>query len=178
MAAEGKGPKDTQPGMATEARHVYGPRPLSTLVPGLTRPAFRRRSPAGAQIMADWEAIVGPALATMTMPRRLTAGTLTLACAGPIALELQHMANELIGRINVHMGVQTVKALRFEQAVLESHPVAPPAPLPPGVAQAADAAVSELPEGELRAALASLGRAVLADRPFSNKPSTTRRSKR
>ena len=63
----------------------------------VTRPAFRRRSPAAAQIMADWEIIVGPALAAMTVPRRVVRGTLTIACAGPIAIELQHMAAELIG---------------------------------------------------------------------------------
>lgn len=178
MAAEGKGPRDTQPGMATDARHVYGPRPVSALVPGLTRPAFRRRSPAGAQIMVDWAAIVGPALAAMTVPRRLSAGTLTIACAGPIALELQHMTAELIGRINAHVGTTTVKALRFEQTVAESQPTLPPAAIPPGVAQAAEAAVSALPEGELRSALASLGRAVLADGAIRNKPSTSRRAKR
>ena len=33
------------------------------LVPALVRPAFRKRSPAAAQVMADWDQIVGPALA-------------------------------------------------------------------------------------------------------------------
>jgi hypothetical protein len=173
------GSKDTQPGMTTAMRFVYGPRPVSALVPAVTRPAFRRRSPAAAQILADWDAIVGPALAAVTVPRRLSASTLTLACTGPIALELQHMAAEVIGRINSHLGVQAVKSLRFEQTMAESRPAAPASPPPsPEVAEAAQAAVASLPEGELRTALASLGRAVLAEHPPRNKPSTTSRSKR
>jgi hypothetical protein len=173
-----EGPEDTQPGIATPDRHVYGPRPLSALLPALTRPAFRRRSPAAAQVMADWATIVGPALAAMTVPRRLSAGTLTVGCAGPIALELQHMTGEVMARINTHLGVPTVKALRFEQSTPDSPPAARPPPPPPEVAEAAEAAVGSLPEGELRAALASLGRAVLADQPVRNIPSTLRRSKR
>jgi hypothetical protein len=165
--------------MTTATRHVYGPRPLSALVPGITRPAFRRRSPAAAQIMADWDAIVGPALAAVTVPRRLSARTLTLACSGPIALELQHLSAEVISRVNTHLGVQAVQALRFEQTLSESRPLAPSPPPPgPEVAEAAQAAVASLPEGELRTALASLGRAVLATQPIRNKPSTSSRSKR
>ena len=54
--------------------------------------------------MADWPTIVGPAIAAVTMPRRLHGGTLTIACAGPIAMELQHLAREVIERINTHLG--------------------------------------------------------------------------
>jgi hypothetical protein len=173
-----EGPEDTQPGIATPDRHVYGPRPLSALLPALTKPAFRRRSPAAAQVMADWAAIVGPALAAMTVPRRLTAGTLTVGCSGPIALELQHMTGEVMTRINTHLGVPTVKVMRFEQIAPEAQAAASAQPARPEVAKAVEAAVAGLPEGELRAALASLGRAVLADRPLRNNPSTLRRSKR
>lgn len=157
--------KITGQGIATGPRHVYGPRALSALVPNLTRPAFRRRSPGSAQIMADWEVIVGPALARVTAPRRLSNGTLTLACAGPIALELQHMSGELISRINTRIGGSTVKAIRFEQAPTEA-PTAPA--IPPSNAEAiraAEEAVTGLPDSALRAALNSLGRAVLAARP-------------
>jgi len=153
--------KDTTGGMTMAPRHVYGPRPVSALLPALTHAAFRRRSPAAAQILADWPSIIGPALAAVTTPRRLVAGTLTLACTGPIATELQHLATELIARINGYLGTPTVLALRFVQTA------APPAPAPPApritaaASQAAEAAVAGLPGGELRDALAALGRAVL-----------------
>ena len=153
--------KDTTGGMTTAPRHVYGPRPVSALLPAVARAAFRRRSPAAAQIMADWPSIIGPALAAVTTPRRLVSGTLTLACAGPIATELQHLAGEVIGRINAHLGTSTVQALRFVQTV--PPPVsAPPTPrITPAATEAAEAAVAALPSGELRDALVALGRAVL-----------------
>lgn len=159
--------------MATADRHVYGPRPLGALVPKAARPAFRAMSPGTGQVMADWDTIVGPMLASVSVPRRLAAGTLTIACAGPVAMELQHYATELISRINTHLGTSTVRSLRFVQTTsvaLLAPP--PPPPAPPWVAAAADTAVAALPEGELRAALASLGRAVLAS-GARGKPSTT-----
>jgi hypothetical protein len=153
--------KDTTGGMATAPRHVYGPRPVSALLPALTRAAFRRRSPAAAQIMADWPSIIGPALAAVTTPRRLVSGTLTLACTGPIATELQHLAGEVIARINAHLGTSTVQALRFVQTAPPPAP-APPAPrITPAATEAAEAAVAGLPRGELHDALVALGRAVL-----------------
>lgn len=138
-----------------------GPRPLGNLLPAITRPAFRRRAPAGAQLLADWASIVGPALAATTVPRRLTSGTLTVACSGAMALELQHLAPQLIGRINGQMGTQLVQRLRFVQEAPPAPQAAPPAP-PPQALEAARQAVSGLEPGPLRDALEALGRRVLA----------------
>ncbi|HVC61297.1 MAG TPA: DUF721 domain-containing protein [Acetobacteraceae bacterium] len=149
--------------MATAPRHVYGPRPLGALVPSVARPAFRKMGPGAGQVMADWDAIVGPMLAAVSAPRRLAAGTLTVACTGPVAMELQHYATELISRINTHLGTPAVRQLRFVQTIaLAPQAPPPPPPMPPWVAAAAETAVAALPEGELRVALAALGRAVLA----------------
>ncbi len=113
--------------------------------------------------MADWAAIVGPLLASVSAPRRLSAGTLTIACTGPVAIELQHYAGELTERINIHLGSPTVRALRFVQTALPApRPAVAPGRVSPAAAAAAESAVSALPEGELREALAALGRAVLA----------------
>jgi len=154
--------RDTKPGMATEPPRVYGPRTLGALLPRVVRPAFRSGSPAASQVMADWAAIVGPMLASVSAPRRLAAGTLTIACAGPVAMELQHYATELISRINTHLGTAAVRTLRFIQTTAVASPPAQPSrPIPPEVTAAAESAVAALPEGELREALAALGRAVL-----------------
>ncbi len=151
--------------MTTGVRHVYGPRPIGALVPGLTRAAFRRRAPATAQVLADWALIVGPALAAVTVPRRLAAGTLTVACAGPVALELQHLTTQLLARINTHLGAPTVQRLRFVQDAPPSPPAPAPRPSPDAAGLArVEAAVAGLPEGPLRVALAALGRAALAHR--------------
>ena len=137
-------------------RHVWGPRAVGALVPPLTRSAFRRRSPATAQILSDWAAIVGPALAAVTEPRRISGTTLTLACSGPVAMELQHMATELASRINSHIGRVVVERLRFvQEAFIAPPPLAPlPEALPPPVA------IPGLAAGPLHDALARLGQAV------------------
>jgi hypothetical protein len=158
--------------MASDARHVYGARPLGALVPHLTRPAFRRRAPATAQVLADWSAIVGPAIAAVATPRLLVSGTLTIACAGPIAMELQYLGGELIARINTHLGTQVVNGLRFVQTIARDAPAPQQlAALDPADQAQAEGAVSHLPEGELRTALAALGGAILA----RAKSSTARR---
>ena len=138
-----------------DKRHVFGPRPVGSLVPGLTRAAFRKRSPAGVQVLTDWDAIVGPALAATTTPRRLSGTALTIACSGPVAMELQHMAGPLMARINGHLGRVAVERLRFVQ---DERPRAAPA----AAARPAEAPqpIAGIPPGPLHDALASLGQAV------------------
>lgn len=152
-----------------DRRFFGGPRPLGALVPRLTRPAFRRRSPAGAQLMADWAEVVGPALAAVTAPRRLVAGTLTIACAGPVAMELAHLAPQLIARINGHLGRAAVERLRFVQQAAPPPPSQPLArgaagPASPPLPERVEARLAALPEGELREALAKLARGVYRSR--------------
>jgi len=143
------------------ARYIYGPRAVSALLPALVRPAFRKRSPSTAQLLLDWREVVGPAIAAVTTPRKLFSGTLTIVASGPIAMELQHLSDALIERINTHLGRVAVTRLRFMQDVATAY-----APLPPPPRRAADAAaraaVAPLPPGPLRDALEALGRAVLA----------------
>lgn len=145
---------------AEAARYVYGPRPIGALVPAITRPAFKKRSPAGAQVMADWPSIVGPDLSAVTVPRRLIGGTLTLACSGPMAMELQHMSGQVIERVNSHLGRVLVERLRFVQ-----DPTPPAAPLPPPRRRpAAVVAVPGIAPGPLRDALSALGQVVAGQR--------------
>jgi len=154
-------------GKEDDSRYMGGPRPVGAIVPRLVRPAFRRRSPAGAMLMADWPAVVGPALAAIAAPKRLSSGTLTIACAGPVALELTHLAPELIARINAHLGRAAVERLRFVQETPAGGPAAPPRPRQPHPAALpgrVEAAIGRVPSGELRAALAKLARGVYRDR--------------
>lgn len=157
MTVSGKPGKRPGPKPPDDApRHVYGPRPVGALVPALTRPAFRKRAPGGAQVMADWAEIVGPELSRTTVPRRISGSTLTLACTGPVALELQHLSEEVLARVNSHMGRIVVRRLRFIQdpAPLPAPaPSAPPRDMPrielPGI-----------PPGPLHDALLALGQRI------------------
>ena len=160
---------DTDTGMNGPNRFVYGPRPLGSLVPDVTRQTFRKHNPASAQLLADWEIIVGPKVAAMTVPRRLDRGVLTISCAGPAAMDLHYMGVEVINRINTHLGGQPVHSLKFTQAGMPRKPP-PVRPPPPEAAREADAAVADLPDGELKSALAALGRVVIGrDRPATRR---------
>ncbi len=130
-----------------------GPRSLAALLSPVTRAAFRKRSPAAARIMSDWVAIVGPDLASRTVPRKFAAGILTLGCDGPTALELQHVATRLAERINVQLGEAQVRQVRFVNET-----VAGPAPR----RRAAPVVPDNLPEGELATSLARLAAAIAA----------------
>jgi len=149
--------KPETPRAEEEPRRTYVSLPLAQLVPGVTRPAFKKRSPIGASLMADWVSIVGPRLAAETEPRKLSRGQLTIACAGPVAMELQHAAATLIERINTHAGTSLVERLRFVQ----DH-VAPRAPSLPRRGTSQHVPISELPPGELNDALARLLAAIRA----------------
>ncbi len=144
------------------ARHIYGPRPIAALIPALVRPAFRRRAPATAPILTDWDLIVGPSIAASARPRKLFGGTLSIVCDGTVAMELQYVSDTLISRINTHLGRVAVTRLRFIQDI----PLAPPEPPAPRAlaVEAARRAVAPLPDGGLRDALEALGRVVLARR--------------
>ncbi|MGH7102997.1 MAG: DciA family protein [Acetobacteraceae bacterium] len=146
-------------------RYPYGSRPIAALLPRLTGPAFHHRAPLASRLVADWEMIVGPAVAAVTVPLRCRAGVLTISCAGPLALELQHLAPKLIERINIHFGQVLATRLAFRQ-VPPTRPAVTPPPAPPSPdAEAGLAArLADLEEGPLREAFLRLGRAMFAGR--------------
>ena len=83
--------------------------------------------------------------------------TLTIACAGPVALELQHLSAELMARVNGHLGRVAVTRLRFVQEVVAPRPA--PAPRRAAVADSPVPLPGVAP-GALYDALQALGRAV------------------
>ena len=106
-------------------------------------------------MLADWEAVIGPALAAVTVPRRLHGGTLTLACSGPVAMELQHLSEWVLARVNAYLGSRVAERLRIVQ-------VLPPAARPPSRPGPTrpEPKLPGIPPGPLRDALALLGRAI------------------
>jgi len=97
-------------------------------------------------------------MAALAVPRRLSAGTLTLACSGPVALELQHQATLLIERINTHLGRDLVQRLRFvqeETRLVRARTVPDRRPAPAAVVE-----IEGLALGPLRDALQALGQRI------------------
>ena len=138
-------------------RRMMKARTLAALLPNVTAPAFRRRSPTGAMLFACWPDIVGPAHAALTTPHKLSAATLTVACAGPVAMELQHQADMLIARINTWCGEPLVARLRFVQdpkaGIRRKHA--------PRRTHAPTCTLPDMPDESLRLALERLGTEIL-----------------
>jgi len=139
-----------EPPLEPPPRH-FAPRGIAALLAPVVRPAFRRRAPAAATLLADWDSLAGPDIAARAAPVKFAGGTLTLACTGPAAMELQHFAPHLISRLNLALGQPMVERLRFvQQAPVHLATPPPPSPRhpvppPPG-----------LPDGPLGEALAKL----------------------
>ncbi len=143
------------PPLPPEPPRHYAPRGIAGLLAPVVRPAFRRRAPAAAQLLADWESLAGPDLSARAAPVKFAGGTLTLACAGPVAMELQHAAPALIGRLNLALGHATIERLRFVQQA----PAVAAAP-PPLAPREVIAPPENLPEGALGEALGKLYKAI------------------
>jgi hypothetical protein len=153
----------------------------------LMRPLARQRGTARARLAAEWPAIVGPEIARHSLPERVAGGhgrpagslqrrgsapaaggTLRLRVEGPLALELQHLAPQIIERINGYFGYAAVGRLQIVQGPLPRR--APPAgtakaPLDPQRRQKLRERLAPVADDGLRAALERLGQAILSRRP-------------
>jgi len=118
------------------------------------------------RLKAEWPAVVGAELAALTWPEALGRdGALKLRVASNLALELQHRAPLVIERINLFFGRAAVARLVLVQGPLPlpaPPPKGMPAPLAAEEAKALDTRLGDIADPELRAALAGLGRLVLA----------------
>lgn len=148
-----------------------GMRALGASLPGVTRRAFGRRGLAEAGLIAQWPEIVGPELAALCVPRRISFarrdrredGVLTLRVASGHALAIQHLEPLILGRISSHMGYLAVTRLRLEQGPLTApRPRAKPRRAAPSEAlQALDSLLAGLDDPALASAFRRLGQAML-----------------
>lgn len=157
------------------ARLARGPVRVSALIGRLTRPALGARGLAGADILAQWPAIVGPELAALASPQHLKGdrpgrasggdgGILTLRVASSAAATiLQLKGPQIVERVNRFFGYRAVARLQVVPGT-SSVPAKPVAkadpPLPPDVLGDIDRRVAGVGVPDLRSALARLGAAV------------------
>jgi len=177
--------------MADEEREIEldrrgGLKSVGAHVSRLTGPLARRRGTATARLRAEWSLIVGPEIARHSLPERLVGapappnargarkasgatggGALKLRVDGPLALELQHLAPQLIERINGYFGYPAVGRLQIIQGPLPNPPPGPPPsprPLDAARQRALREQVATIGDDALRQALERLGRAILTRR--------------
>jgi hypothetical protein len=159
-----------------------GMAPVAAAAARVAAPILKKRGLAEARIVTDWRAIVGDVAADRSAPERLvrgrdSAGTLRLRVAGTWALEFQHMAPELIARINGYFGYPAVGRIQFIQAPLPAarRPPPPAPPLEPEAEARLAAMAAKIEDPELRERVVALGRAlerraIRASKPAANKP--------
>ena len=146
-----------------------GLRALAASLPAIAGKALGRRGFAEAGIITDWAAIVGPELAAQSLPLKLSFargqradGVLLVRVAGPLAVELQHLAPLVLERVNTYLGYRAVTELKLRRGVLPPPPAA--AREPPVLPEPVLADLRRQTEGvedeALRQALDGLGRAL------------------
>jgi hypothetical protein len=139
-----------------------GPSKVSELLGGAAGAALRKYGFAEERLITHWQALLGEALGTRTLPVRLRfahgqrhGGTLFIRASGPTALEVQHLAPQIIERINGFFGYPAVAALRLEQGPVDRPARAKRVPEPPP-AEVDDPMLEAVADEGLRQALARL----------------------
>ena len=95
-------------------------RPVAALLPKLTKKALGKHGFSSAGLIERWDSIVGGDLAGLCRPEKLSfpvgkrdGGTLRVRADGGAALELQHLAPQIVERINVFLGYRAVAQLKL-----------------------------------------------------------------
>lgn len=148
------------------------PRPLAELLRKTVNESFARQGFASSELVTRWSEIAGADIAAHCEPvkiqwprvvhdRQPEPGTLVLRVEGPAAVEVQHLSAVILERVNRFFGWQAVAQVALRQAPLRraSKPASPPPPDPQETARIA-AALANVDDEGLRAALARLGAVV------------------
>jgi len=130
--------------------------------------AFAKAGFADPALVLRWTEIVGPEVARLAQPLRLSkghlGGILTLRAAPGAALFLAHEKRTMAERINAYLGCAAVGQIKFVQSALPVRPVAENKEKRPGPLPAADPARAWHGPKSLKSALEALARRR-ADRP-------------
>jgi hypothetical protein len=147
------------------------PRPLSELLHRTLTEALAKQGFASTELVTRWPEIVGAEIAEHSQPEKIQwpravgdrmpePGKLVLRVEGPTALEIQHLADIILERVNRFFGWQAVGTMRLRQAPLRRSSRRVPECPDPESANRIAAGLGEIRDEKLRAALARLGATV------------------
>jgi len=150
--------------------HSY-PRPLKDLLHKTLGDAFAKQGFASTELVTRWAEIVGAEIAAHSEPERIRwprrvegeapePGTLVLRVEGPTAVEIQHLADVVLERVNRFFGWRAVGSLQLRQAPLGRRQQQPRAAPDPDATAAVAANLTGIADENLRDALARLGAAI------------------
>lgn len=177
---------EVKPVAPRKARRARGFERLADRMPGLTDQILRKRGFVKAEIIRQWQDIVGPELAPLCQPveirfPRLAAreGVLTLRASGAAAPLIDMEAPRLIDRINQFYGYQAISRLKITQSAGKNMPAGgkksglaalmedeSPSPRPVSAHKQAELnnRLKDIEDPDLRDALAGLGHKILVDK--------------
>ena len=159
----------------TETPIVNKPRPartLAELASGFLAETFKKQGFASTELVTRWQDIVGPEIGAHAEPIKLQwpraiygeptePATLVLRVEGPAAIEVQHLSNVILERVNRFFGWQAVGRIALRQAPLTRHAARAAAPkADPAEAERVAATLTAVTDDDLRMALGRLGAAV------------------
>ncbi|HKF11060.1 MAG TPA: DciA family protein [Xanthobacteraceae bacterium] len=147
------------------------PRPLAEVLHRTLNAAFAKQGFASTELVTRWPDIVGAEIAEHSEPEKIqwprpsgteTAepGVLVLRVEGPTAIEIQHLSDIVLERVNRFFGWRAVGALRLRQAPLRRRKQTPQTPVDHEAAARVAAHLGAITDENLRAALGRLGAAV------------------
>lgn len=165
-----RAPSTRRPRAATaETPRQNRARPVAEMVPDVGRASFRRFGFVQSAVVSRWAEIVGPRYAGVSAPESIrfpkgerAQGVLTLSVEGAHAAMMQHVAPEIVERVNRFFGYPAVARIAIRQGVA-AKPVArraPPSikPVPVDLGES----LRTIADPELRAVLESLAGALVA----------------
>jgi hypothetical protein len=164
MSKRARAPKD-------EPQRQNRSRAVSELLPAIGGAAFKRFGFVQSSIVSRWPEIVGERWANASSPESIrfpmgqkSGGVLTLVVRGAHAPMMQHIAPEIMERVNRFFGYAAVAKMQIRQGdVAKRIPKAPrtnPTAVPPELGEGLKGIV----DPELRAVLESLAAGVAATR--------------
>lgn len=144
-------------------------RPVSELLPDVGRAAFRKFGFVQHAIVSRWGEIVGERYAAVSAPESIrfpqgkrAEGVLSLVVTGAHAPMMQHIAPEIVDRVNRFFGYPAVVRVAIRQGEIKRiAKTAPPPSLKP-LSEAMGDSLRGIADPELKAVLESLAAGVAA----------------
>ena len=168
-------PTDSQKKWDQDRQHRSGSlRPVAALLPKLTKRALGRHGFSSVGLIERWDSIVGGDLAGLCRPEKISfpvgkrdGGTLRIRADGGAALELQHLAPQIVERINGFLGYHAIARLKLVNGPVTAGRTAPVEKPPPPSAEvirqtaALEQRLTEIGDDGLRDSLRRLGAEIL-----------------
>ena len=142
------------------------PRPLSELLSATLSDVLKAQGFASTEITSRWHDIAGHSEPLkINWPRapandKPEPATLVLRVEGPAALEIQHLSEVILDRVNRFFGWQAIGRIAIRQAPLRRREPSPAPKIDDAAAAQIAGALPDIKDDNLRQALGRLGSAI------------------